>query len=200
MPTCIISGTTTSTTDNGTWILWNHTDCTSATISSSDNSTWVTWTNATIVTDSTSVVNDSYIPRSQESLERIRVEEHERCQREADSKQAEKDRIAARKRAMKLLLSNLTKKQKKQYSKYKYFVIEGGKSKRKYRIRGNPDANSIPMANIDVLHHDNDNDVDYRICFHLSYGIPLGDHLLAQKLMLENDEDRAIEVSNRHAT
>jgi hypothetical protein len=55
------------------------------------------------------------------------------------------------------------------------------------------------MANIDVLHHDNDNDVDHRICFHLSYGIPLGDQLLAQKLMLEYDEDKAIEVSNRHA-
>ena len=203
MPTCNAFSTwcstdTTSATD--IWIDWNGTTSatTSATTNTSNNTIWMSWT-STSTEIITSATDTTHVATSQESLERGRVAEHARCQAKADAKVAEEDRIAARKRAMKLLLSNLTKKQKEQFAKHKFFVIEGGKSKRKYRIRGNPENASIPMANIDVLHHDNDNNVDHKICFHLSYGIPLGDQLLAQKLMLENDEDRAIEVSNRHA-
>lgn len=189
------TATTSATTD--IWSTWNITN-TATDCSTNTQTIWVTWTSSSTVT--TDCISDTtYQRRPQKSVEQLRVEKHARLQHEADIKQADKDRIAARKRAMKLLLSNLTKKQKKQFTKHQFFIVEGSKSKRKYRIRSNKENTNLPMANIDVLHHDNDNNVDHRICFHLSYGIPLGDHLLAQKLMLENDEDRALEVSNRHA-
>ncbi len=190
--------TDTTTCTSNAWYEWNDstTDCTT------NDTTWVTWTSATeTITlecrDATPYQAESL---SQEEIDRRHAEQQQRITnaRQA-SEQAEKERVAARKRAMKLLLTNLTKKQKNQFDKHQFFIVQGGKSKRKYRIRSHKNAVSIPMANIDVLHHDNDNDVDHRICFHLSYGIPLGDQLLAQKLMLEHDEDKAIEVSNRHA-
>lgn len=99
---------------------------------------------------------------------------------------------SARERARELLLSKLSAEQREAFTKNGWFVVEGGKSKRKYRIRSNH-----YQGNIDVL--DVANKVIYRLCVHCALDIPLEDHLLAQKIMLELAEDDIIKLANRHA-
>lgn len=104
-------------------------------------------------------------------------------------------RKAADKRAMDLLIEHLTPEQRKSYNERKWFVVEGGKSKTKYRIN----ANGSLMANIDVLAEKSDQRL-HRLCAHLQHGsVPLGDQLLAQKIVLETDEDAFLRIANRHA-
>jgi hypothetical protein len=102
----------------------------------------------------------------------------------------------AQERARELLMQNLTPQQREQFEKHGFFVIEGGKSRKKYRVRGDKGL----TANVDVLSAD-ERSVTIRLCAHgpLGEGMPLFDHLLAQKLMLESDEDAFIKIANRHA-
>jgi hypothetical protein len=101
--------------------------------------------------------------------------------------------FAARKRAREWLLSLLTPDQREVFQRNKWFVVEGGKTKRRYRIR----ADNYLVANIDVLDGDV---VTHRLCAHSDLSeLPLEDHLVAQKLMLESDEDEFLKIANRHA-
>jgi hypothetical protein len=95
-------------------------------------------------------------------------------------------------RARELLLSKLSPEQRESFTKNKWFIVEGGLTKTKYRIRSNTYA-----GNIDVL--DVANNVAYRLCVHCSSAIPLEDHLLAQKIMLELAENDIVRLANRHA-
>jgi hypothetical protein len=99
---------------------------------------------------------------------------------------------AASDRARELLLSKLSPEQRESFTKNKWFIVEGGLTKTKYRIRS-----STYAGNIDVL--DVANNVAYRLCVHCSSTIPLEDHLLAQKIMLELAEDDIVRLANRHA-
>jgi hypothetical protein len=54
------------------------------------------------------------------------------------------------------------------------------------------------IANIVVLAFGGDSAV-YRLCGHCHRSLPMGDQLLAQKLMLEYDEDEFLKIANRHA-
>jgi hypothetical protein len=73
-------------------------------------------------------------------------------------------------------------------------VVKGGKSGKLYRIR---DGGHV-VANIEAL-HDAEN-VSHRLCAHCDASkYPLGDHFLAQKLMLELDEEAFLRIANRHA-
>lgn len=121
------------------------------------------------------------------------------AQRAAEEKrkreyEAEQARVkAAAQRAEELLIEHLTPEQQKQYKDNKWFVIEGGKTKQKYRIR----AGTL-VANVDVL---NDTGrAQHRLCAHARPGsVPMGDQLLAQKIILETDEDAFLRIANRHA-
>lgn len=116
--------------------------------------------------------------------------------------QAEQDRQAeivrshakkARERAQELLLSHLTAEQKQTFAKNKWFLVEGGKSGQRYRIRS---ADHL-VANIDVMDGER---VSHKLCAHADLqAVPLGDHLLAQKIMIEAAEDEFLRVANRHA-
>ena len=98
----------------------------------------------------------------------------------------------ASKRAHELLLSHLTPKQRESFERNRFFVIEGGKSKKKYRIR---DTGHL-VANIDVL--DNDGMRVRGLCGHCAgHDIPLYDSLLAQKLMLETSEEEFLKDRQR---
>lgn len=99
----------------------------------------------------------------------------------------------AKKRALDLLLENLTPEQQKTFEEKKWFVVEGGKSKTQYRIRAKDDL----VANIDVIDGER---TKHRLCGHCNASkVPLGDQLLAQKVMLEFAEDDFLRVANRHA-
>jgi hypothetical protein len=93
-------------------------------------------------------------------------------------------------RSRELLLSHLDPAQRKTFEKYKWFVVDGGKTKKKYRIRTEGYAGNIDvMAGSKVMH---------RLCVHCS-DVPLHDHHVAQKLWLEHDEERILKIANRQA-
>lgn len=99
-------------------------------------------------------------------------------------------------RSKELLLSHLTKEQRETFEKNNWFVVTGGKSKTRYRIRGNGYA-----GNIDVLaagSKKNDTVIG-RLCCHATSDIPLYDQLLGQKLHLQYNEERFLSIANRHA-
>jgi hypothetical protein len=101
------------------------------------------------------------------------------------------DRVAAEARARSLLLETLTPEQRATFERNRWFVVEGGRSRQRYRING-----GHVVANIEVL--DREDRVTHRLCGHLRDMHPLGDHLLAQKIMLELDEERFLSLANRH--
>lgn len=111
--------------------------------------------------------------------------------REATARrQAETNRIEhARVRARELLLEHLTPEQRRMFESNGWFIVEGGKSKKRYKIHTNQVA-----GNIDVLKEDSK--VIERICCHCDYSIPYHDQHLAQKLMLEHAEDDFLRIAN----
>lgn len=101
---------------------------------------------------------------------------------------------AAKRRAARLLLENLDAEQRECLRRHGFFVVIGGTTGKRYRIR----KGAALVANIDVLAA-NDN-VEHRLCGHCDPKVvPLGDHLLAQKIMLECAEDEFLRIANRHA-
>lgn len=109
----------------------------------------------------------------------------------AIARQAEAARVqaAATDRAMELLKAHLTPAQRKTFDENKWFIVEGGKTKQQYRIH----ARGSVSANVDVVGE------KYRLCAHAEYSsMPYADHLLAQKVMLELDEDAFLRIANRH--
>lgn len=116
-------------------------------------------------------------------------EEAERQRRLAEER---KQREAANKRAEEFLLDHLTPPQKETYKKNGWFVVEGGNTKTKYRIRKDGWSGNVDVYEADKIKH--------RLCCHIPAGkVPHGDHLLAQKLMLEFSEEDFLRLANRHA-
>lgn len=97
-------------------------------------------------------------------------------------------------RANDLLVSMLTDEQRQSYEQHGWFIVVGGSTGRRYRIR----CNSY-QGNVDLLAANDNNRIEYRYCGHCRDRIPLGDHLLAQKVMLEIDETAFIALANRSA-
>lgn len=133
--------------------------------------------------------------REIERIEHLAAEERrfieERAQRHREQEQ---QRQAAKARARELLLEHLTPAQRETFDYNGWFIVEGGKSKTRYRIR----AHESMVANVDVLTVANR--VAHRLCAHVPVGlVPLGDQLLAQKIMLELAEDDFLKKANRHA-
>lgn len=93
-------------------------------------------------------------------------------------------------RSRELLLSHLTPEQRKTFEKNQWFVVEGGKTKVKYRINTNTYAGNIHVLAAGRVTH--------RLCVHCE-DVPLHDHHLAQKLWLEHDEERILKIANRQA-
>lgn len=131
-----------------------------------------------------------------QEAERIqrRIAERERVQqeREAQYREDQARRAAAIKVAHDLLLEHLTEAQRKTFAKNGWFVVEGGRSKTQYRIRSGSIA-----GNIDVM---SGKRATHRLCCHApDHVMPHGDHLLAQKMMLEYAEDDFLKIANRTA-
>jgi hypothetical protein len=100
----------------------------------------------------------------------------------------------AKKRARDLLLSKLTQAQRETFEANKWFIVEGGESGTRYRIRERGDL----VANIDVV--GGEDQTLHRLCGHARLAdCPMEDHLLTQKLWLENAEREFLLIANRHA-
>ena len=96
--------------------------------------------------------------------------------------------MEAERRAMDLLLEHLTSEQRRDFEASNSFVVEGGRTGTKYRLRNHR------VSNVDVLDGDR---AAYRLCAHIGQEFALGDHLLAQKIVLECDEDAFLSIANR---
>lgn len=98
----------------------------------------------------------------------------------------------ARDRSRELLLEHLSEQQRETFLQHGWFIVEGGQSRRKYRING-----QSYQINVSAL---NDNDrVTHRLCAHAPHSaVPHYDHILAQKVMLELAEDDFLARANRH--
>ena len=98
----------------------------------------------------------------------------------------------ARDRATDLLMSKLTHEQRESFNAHGFFIVQGGLTGMRYRVRNDPSL----IANIDVMDGAHPH---YRLCAHPpKFDVPLGDHLLAQKLMLQFDEESFLRVANRY--
>jgi hypothetical protein len=107
--------------------------------------------------------------------------ERQRIEREA--------RAMAGTRSMELLLSHLTAEQRHTFEENKWFIVEGGRTKRRYKVHAQGNLN----ANVEVMGE------NHRLCAHCDHHVmPYNDHVLMQKVMLELDEDNFLRVANRH--
>lgn len=93
-------------------------------------------------------------------------------------------------RAWELLLEHLTPEQRAMLDARGYFEVIGGRTRTTYRI------NRGTQINIDVM--DRGNRRLHRLCFQPRGAPATGDVMLAQKVMLELDEDAALAAAIRH--
>lgn len=164
-------GTTSSSTGTAeTWVGWNSctTSVTTAATTSCTQETWVTWTNG--------------VPQvaAEHAAERERREKKEVERRAAEATKEEK--------ARQLLREVLTDEQDKQFEENGYFELTAVKTGNKYRIkRGRSKNVELVSANGKTLK---------TLCFHPQEYVHNFDTLVAQKLMLETDEEEVQRVAN----
>lgn len=166
---------------------------TQATTSLASTNAYINQTTGDIWVDNTQYY---YLAQGRAVAYRARTEEerlrHEEQQRQAQlaMEQRRRESQAALDRSRELLLAHLSEVQRATFRSHKWFVVQGGKTKQKYRIRTETYA-----GNIDVF---NGSKISHRLCVHCD-GIPLYDHHLAQKLAIEYDEERLLKIANRQA-
>ncbi len=97
------------------------------------------------------------------------------------ARQTEARRKSAPDRAEKLLIGYLSAEQRATYTRYGWFVVRG-ESGRRYSI-WKKDA-----LYCNVCELGNYGQTVARLCAHPAIKVPMGDHLLTQKLMLEHHE------------
>lgn len=193
-------GGTSATTTSSNWYvagLSNQTPTTSsAWISAADaaNDAYVQWED--------DVDHTQYIALAQQRVVATRIRTEEELARDlarwaevqAEQTRRRAERTAALERSHELLLAHLTAKQRETFETNKWFMVEGGRSQQHYRINERGIS-----GNIDVL-EGVPGKVTHRLCCHLrDVSVPLYDHLLAQKVWIEHDEDAFLRQANRHA-
>ena len=141
------------------------------------------------------VTNEQYLALAQERARR-QQQEHERMQREMAEEQERYRRAQERHRAAlaksrELLLKHLTPEQRRTFEVNQWFVVQGGVSRKKYRIKTTGYTGNIEEMRGDCVTH--------RLCGHLRGGYALHDHHVAQKISLEYDEEAFVRICNRHA-
>ena len=131
-------------------------------------------------------------PRREQTPEEIEASRIAVARREEEQAERIRKNEAVRTKARGLLIKHLSPEQQETYEKNKWFIVEGGRSKKKYQIHPGISGNVMEMR------EDNKSRI-YRYCCHCDHSIPLEDNLLAQKLMLEAHEDEFLRLANRTA-
>jgi hypothetical protein len=129
---------------------------------------------------------------------RRQLEEYARREREMAAQRAHDEREAGQRKAAfeksrDLLLKHLTRGQRKTFEDNQWFIVQGGASKKTYRIR-----TTNYIRNIEEMRSER---VTHRLCGHLNCsggGWALHDHHVAQKISLEYDERHFLALCNRH--
>lgn len=162
----------TATTTIQTWQIWNGTSA------GTTVSTWGTWVS------NTSIGYVAVPYRETEAQREARIANEQR-RREA-SIRAERERLAAQKRAKRLLFRHLTPTQRREFHRDNAFrLIVGDKT---YLIRRGR------SGNVQLL--DAENQPVEQFCIHPIEHVPDEDTMLAQKLLLENDEAAFRRIAN----
>jgi hypothetical protein len=201
--------TITTTSDDSVWNKWND----SAIYVDEQGTAWLRWNNggtnnhytmssATVwanwVIDENGVVQAGQIngqqfapsveTQDQREQRELRYEAERKIREEAALKEAERQRLSNEK-ALELLMEVLDEGQQAMMRKDGSFVVIGQKTGKKYRIKKGL------VGNVELL---DDGDKTFeRWCFHVPYGIPEHDNMVAQKLMLELHEEDAIRMANK---
>lgn len=118
--------------------------------------------------------------------EQRRLAEQQRAENEARWKREAEEKEKAKKRAEELLLSFLTPEQRDELERLNHFHLIVGE--RKYRIKRGR------SRNIELL--DASGKPVEKLCAHPRDYIPDADTMLAQKLMLETDEEAFLKMAN----
>jgi hypothetical protein len=113
---------------------------------------------------------------------------HRQAQERANAVATE--RLAADQRAKDLLLSHLTPEQRKTFENNGWFIVKGGKSGDRYKIKTNGYAGNIDKVDVN-------NVSQIRFCAHTRRELPLHDHHVAQMLAIQYDEEQFLRVANR---
>lgn len=188
----VSTGITTSSNTNTDWV-WDRWHRTYNTIRYSTNSTGT----GTGTSTSGYEYDPAPPPPSAEELERRRRaaaqtrlrQMWERWKREAASYWWRRDRDEAEWRAETLLFECLSDGQRIQYLADKYFTVHTAMGN-VYKIEyGN-------VGNVFLINGDGVSIQKY--CIHLVNDEPIPDTMLAQKLLLETDEEQFLSVANRH--
>jgi hypothetical protein len=207
-----------NTTSDGTTSLWNHwIDQQTLTSVTTPDETWHTWVTSSgfnvyqTIDDAdghrTVYINAPIkpqtipykVPTAEEKAEADKrrreaeaAAEKRRIEMEKERKEAAKKAAAAKARSKELLLEFLTKEQREQFKKNGWFIVEGGKSKKKYRI----ESDGI-NGNVKELCYKEER-VMASLCFQTrDYTIPIFDNLLGQALHLRFNEDEILKIANR---
>jgi hypothetical protein len=183
---CQTTTTTGSCCTTNIWPTWIDNQSTSTI----GNNIWSQWSNSTVTLSNAIYTCENNIasPRiyqppteTPEQLEIRLIANEERV----------KERKECEDKAMELLKENLLPKQKEALNKHGWFLVEGGKSKKTYRIKANGYSGNISELDGELT--------VARLCVHAKDNVPLGDHLLAQALHLQWDEDYILSKANRSA-
>ena len=186
-----------SGTGDAVWRSWAD-DCTSTATSSGNTVVWEAWTSP----DSGACYSAQPVTRYREApgVSYTQLTEEEKRVREEQAQQARVERMerieaerlekeAAQKRAQALLKESLDAEQLDQLERTNWFFVKSQLGKR-YRIRHQW------AGNVDEI--DEEDRVIAEFCIHpQDWGVPVEDSMLIQKLMLEADEPRFLQIANR---
>lgn len=177
-------GTSTTVSPCVVWTAWNE----DVTWTVSPGRTWTAWNED----NTTWVVSPDYrVEAIPESIEAIAKREEVRLAAIQREKALTAKRQAADSKAKQLLMNFLTEEQQAQYEKDRFFEVlttRDGKV-RKYRIEHGWAGN--------VYLIDDQGRKSERFCIHPAKVLPHADNLLAQKLLLESDEGRFLQIANK---
>lgn len=174
--------TTGTSTDTATWTTWT------ASSTSATTAPWVVWATSSTATTS-DVTWTGWVTTGNSVVYRVTPEqsdaERQRIRERAAA--AEAERKAARDRARQLLLSMLDVRQREQLEREQFFEVITNHSRRRYRIRQGT------HGNVRLVDETGREVTSY--CAQ-PLGVPDEDAMLAQKLMLETDEEAFLKVAN----
>lgn len=166
-----------------TWTTW-----TSSTTSASDISTWNSWVGSATSTSSSPLSSGEGYYRVVVPIAAPTPEQIETKRREDEAAQAR--RKAADERAEELLRSLLTDEQRKHLDEMTSFLVKS-ESQRTFRIRRGERVQEL----------DDNGKVIAGYCIApTGIGLPVADKMLAQKLLLENNEAEFLRIANRFAS
>lgn len=190
----ITSGTSTtsctSTATNYVWSNWIDNATTAISTSSTTANIWYTWNSAILTVDSgTGSCDSTYMwkPKELTESEQLAVKEREEERKRLEIERLTKEKLKEE-TARELLREVLTEEQNDQFDEKGYFELTALNSGNKYRI------NRGRTRNVQLL--DKNNEPIRRLCFHPMDRVHDFDTMVAQKLMIETNEEQVKQVAN----